>query len=444
VFDPVWYCESYPDVRLSGIPPLDHFLNVGLWTERNPEPGFDSWKYRKEHGLEDESVVPLLHFLRVSTSASCESTHSLNCAKVNAPWKDAKSKGASTEAQNHLAHFLAVGKNEKGCPNQEQNWSKTAREQLDCDWYLKRNLDVIDSKMDPLDHYLSIGIHQRRKPNRDFYLEYRPVLSAEIKCLKDQKSGSRVALFVTHTSDGIIKPHVEIYLTSLRTLGIDIILLIATDKEEFHLPDNLWSLANLIYLRKNEGYDFAAWSHLLQIRPSLYESEILFFLNDSVLGPFNIGLFKSIHEKILNSKADFLGLTENWERGWHIQSYFLTFKKQVLRSSVFEKYMAEIVSYSNKEYVINEYEATLTKYLIANGFECEVLFPSFNRREPAITFQWKNLIDRGFPFLKIGLLRGKNPNVNMIGWRETLSSRGYNLEIADGTLCRLNADSNSM
>jgi hypothetical protein len=61
VFDPVWYCESYPDVRLSGMNPLDHYFNVGLLLGRNLGPSFDSLKYTKQNGLKDETVLPLQH-----------------------------------------------------------------------------------------------------------------------------------------------------------------------------------------------------------------------------------------------------------------------------------------------------------------------------------------------------------------------------------------------
>jgi hypothetical protein len=70
LFDAGWYVDRYPDVRLSGMNPLTHFLDVGLWMARDPGPGFDSLKYSKENGLADDSVVPLLQFLGISAPSN--------------------------------------------------------------------------------------------------------------------------------------------------------------------------------------------------------------------------------------------------------------------------------------------------------------------------------------------------------------------------------------
>jgi hypothetical protein len=70
VFYPEWYCSNYPDVSLSGMNPLEHYLSVGLSLGRNPGPSFDSLKYTKENGLEDESVLPLQHFLGISAPSN--------------------------------------------------------------------------------------------------------------------------------------------------------------------------------------------------------------------------------------------------------------------------------------------------------------------------------------------------------------------------------------
>jgi hypothetical protein len=68
LFDPDWYCNNYPDVRLSGMTPMEHYLNVGLSLGRNPRRGFDFLKYTNVYALEDEPVEPLQHFLGISAS----------------------------------------------------------------------------------------------------------------------------------------------------------------------------------------------------------------------------------------------------------------------------------------------------------------------------------------------------------------------------------------
>lgn len=63
LFDPAWYGSRYPDVPLSGISPLDHFCETGVWLERDPGPGFNSSEYRLTNRSIHPGEIPLLHFL---------------------------------------------------------------------------------------------------------------------------------------------------------------------------------------------------------------------------------------------------------------------------------------------------------------------------------------------------------------------------------------------
>jgi hypothetical protein len=70
LFDPEWYAAQYPDLSLSGMDPFEHFLEVGLWIERDPGPRFDSVAYRIRNGLTDWNGVPLLHALQISLEST--------------------------------------------------------------------------------------------------------------------------------------------------------------------------------------------------------------------------------------------------------------------------------------------------------------------------------------------------------------------------------------
>ena len=64
LFDPEWYCEQYPDVAISGIDPLEHFLEVGIYLERKPNPLFDPvWYLESNDDLSNITIDPLVHFI---------------------------------------------------------------------------------------------------------------------------------------------------------------------------------------------------------------------------------------------------------------------------------------------------------------------------------------------------------------------------------------------
>src|SRR5262249_42042238 len=75
-----------------------------------------------------------------------------------------------------------------------------------------------------------------------------------------------LALFVTHSRDGTtIRRHVEHYVEALRTEGIDVILIVASDSVQTTIPDRLLDMASGVYVRENLGFDFAAWAHIMRI-----------------------------------------------------------------------------------------------------------------------------------------------------------------------------------
>lgn len=65
LFDPKWYSATYPDVALSGLDPLEHFLRYGRVMGRNPGPGFDRAVYvARNPDVERSGFDPLVHYLK--------------------------------------------------------------------------------------------------------------------------------------------------------------------------------------------------------------------------------------------------------------------------------------------------------------------------------------------------------------------------------------------
>ena len=63
--DADWYQDRYPDVGVSGLDPVRHFLRFGLAEGRDPNPFFAGAWYRAHHPEVDAGELhPLLHYLR--------------------------------------------------------------------------------------------------------------------------------------------------------------------------------------------------------------------------------------------------------------------------------------------------------------------------------------------------------------------------------------------
>ncbi|MGB5161230.1 MAG: hypothetical protein WBO69_13200 [Thermoanaerobaculia bacterium] len=64
LFDSGYYLRTNPDVRAKGFDPLEHFLEVGAWEGKRPNPDFDPDSYRKQYlAVTDSEVNPLVHYI---------------------------------------------------------------------------------------------------------------------------------------------------------------------------------------------------------------------------------------------------------------------------------------------------------------------------------------------------------------------------------------------
>ncbi|AWG31094.1 FkbM family methyltransferase [Burkholderia cenocepacia] len=261
----------------------------------------------------------------------------------------------------------------------------------------------------------------------------RPVTDAVIEYRKATRHGREVALFVTHSPDGKLKPHVRPYISALRRQGIDVTLIVAADSAWFDSDALPLDEVDTLVVRENLGLDFAAWAHVMQLEPELFDAEALYLLNDSLIGPFNDASFEKMLARLRSEPADMVGLTESWEHQWHVQSFFLALRRRALASPILQDFFSNVVILPTKDDVIQRYEITLAPTLRDGGISHAVLFPSANHNNRTL-FDWKNLIDDGFPFVKVMALRDKIDGVDTSDWRNVLKVQGYDVTLAEPVL----------
>ena len=65
LFDRRWYMRAYPDVKLLGMDPIEHYLRIGAAVGRNPSRSFNTKQYLNAHKeLLESGGNPLLHHVR--------------------------------------------------------------------------------------------------------------------------------------------------------------------------------------------------------------------------------------------------------------------------------------------------------------------------------------------------------------------------------------------
>ena len=176
----------------------------------------------------------------------------------------------------------------------------------------------------------------------------------------------RLCIFAHFDKDNILDPYVLFYLQEIRKVA-DRLVFVSTASLAPETLATLKPVCDAVLIRKNEGYDFAGWKFALQSEAeALNDYDELILCNDSVYGPFFP--LEQIFSEMKGNACDFWGITSNYDIAYHVQSYFLVFRKTVLVSSAFQKFWKEMEIQKSKKNVIKHGEVHLSQTLLKAGF----------------------------------------------------------------------------
>ncbi|HTM45798.1 MAG TPA: rhamnan synthesis F family protein [Polyangiaceae bacterium] len=250
----------------------------------------------------------------------------------------------------------------------------------------------------------------------------------------------RVAFFAHFDAQDRIKPPVQALLRGLKP-GCARIVFISTSKLSDAELAKLDSLVDQTLLKDNVGLDFGMWQHALA-RCDLADADELVLVNSSVVGP--VFPLQPILDKMSADPCDFWGMTDNTEIAWHLQSYFLVFKRRVLDAKEFAEFWRSIVAEQPKNQIIQKYEVGLTRYLKDRGFNPAAFAATANMRS-ALQRWWMRLTSRanttlfsplellnaGMPFVKVALLKDKSRRELALATVEAARSAGHAIDLLE-------------
>ncbi len=148
LFDMQWYLERYPDVKVLGIGPLDHYIWIGAAMGRLPSRAF-SIKDLPGTGLIDECRAgrnPLYNFIKKHNIA-------MDPAYYLYRYRDVQRAKFDPEL-----HYMVHGRNEGRFPNR---FAELAG-RLDAAWYAENYLSGSDQSA--LFHYIEVGSDKKLRP----------------------------------------------------------------------------------------------------------------------------------------------------------------------------------------------------------------------------------------------------------------------------------------
>ena len=134
--------------------------------------------------------------------------------------------------------------------------------------------------------------------------------------------------------------------------------------------------AEMVLWRENIGWDFASWfAGFDRFYPKIGQLERLYFVNDSCIGPF--GGLSQVIDRGWSKDLDVWSLTDSWDTGYHLQSYFLSFGRTAIQQGVIEGFKSNFNFPVVKRDVIHQGEVSLTRYLRSEGLRVGSVFPYY-------------------------------------------------------------------
>ena len=188
----------------------------------------------------------------------------------------------------------------------------------------------------------------------------------------------RLLLYVHFNKYDHISRHVIYQLEHMRPL-FEKLVFISNSKLSRGEVDKLRerNLIDDFIQRDNKGYDFAAWHDGMEFVgfEELKQYDSVTVMNDTCFGP--LWDMEPIYNQYeLNEEISFWGMTNhqsiktgNLNINEHLQSYFISFKKNLVESSVFQKFWKAVESYEDVQNVIDNYETQYTKRFVDAGFK---------------------------------------------------------------------------
>ena len=195
--------------------------------------------------------------------------------------------------------------------------------------------------------------------------------------------------------------------------------LLATLPEEI---DKIKPFCRQILIRKNSGYDFGCWSHVIRKNyDELCEYEGVLLANDSNWGPLNdfSDTFSKINSHLTD--VDFLGLTSSTTPTWHLQSFFVMYSRKVFTAPYFKQHWFNVGLQDSKFDIIMNYEVSWCTRLRRLGFQGMSLYVDSTANNPTHV-DWEKLINNKYPYLKKELIRDNPLRIDLSRLSNVLSS----------------------
>jgi hypothetical protein len=245
------------------------------------------------------------------------------------------------------------------------------------------------------------------------------ILRVELPALRAEKS-KHLTIYARFADSPHLSKNEWALLNMFTGSGHDAIVVTNSRINESEVQRLVEELKITVITRKNRGRDFGAFRDALLLQGIDERYSSLLLVNNSML--WDCEKLKNILETDLTGmESDIIGLTDSFQRSYHLQSYFLFF-----HGDKWENFLsAEIFNWKNwhfKRSIVHFGERALSKRAVTSGLKIGAVFSYSKLLESAFQLNyldhliqsevnlnptqhfWELLIANSFPGIKISLL----------------------------------------
>jgi hypothetical protein len=189
---------------------------------------------------------------------------------------------------------------------------------------------------------------------------------------RPQPGARRVALYAHYCASGRVSGMVMQQLRAYAAAGFAVVFATASPA----IADTDWaevaSIAALLVHRRNRGLDFGAWCDLAETLGQRWpQIDELLLVNDSVLGP--IRPLEPVFAALRAGGEGMFGLTDSWQGGGHLQSYFLLARGRAVVAEMLAFMRSAPIS-ASKWLMVQRCEMGLSRHMHQKGVRVAALF----------------------------------------------------------------------
>jgi lipopolysaccharide biosynthesis protein len=187
------------------------------------------------------------------------------------------------------------------------------------------------------------------------------------------RDSPHAAVYVHFDRDGFVHDYVLHQLCELVGAGYRVTFVSNSTDLAAESRARVLPFCKELIWRFNTGYDFGAYKDGIASITDLDRLDSLILMNDSVYGPFwNL---QDTLAKIDGLATDCWGITDSFEYRYHIQTFFMVFLSNALKSTAFKGFWSELPYVDHRMWVIRNAEVRLTQALQDAHLKTSVLAP---------------------------------------------------------------------